>query len=369
MDRYGIAFGMTLMLPTLGVGQALDPALITELPPALGEASAILRHGEHTWLALDSGNPNVLYRVDPLSGQVVQEVMLTNATNVDWEEVATDGAWVFVGDIGNNAGHRTDLCFYRFPIQELSEGTDQVVVDTIRFHYADQLDHTPAPDATNWDCEAFLALDDSLFLFTKNWLDERTHVYALPALPGAHTAVRRAVFDSQGLVTGAAHDPNSGDIALIGHTAQDVAPFVWVLRGYSGHHFFEGTSQQHSITMVPLQAEALAYTGASTLMVANEWSPEQAPALWHLQLPMSVRDDHSRKVLRAFPVPADREVHVEGADGTRPAQVFGLNGAWITTVNVRADGTIQLPALTNGEYLLEVINEGIPQRIPLVVSH
>jgi hypothetical protein len=49
--------------------------------------------------------------------------------------------------------------------------------------------------------------------------------------------------------------------------------------------------------------------------------------------------------------------------------VLGLNGTLIATVPIRSDGTIPLPALTQGAYLLEVMVDGRPGRIPLMVSY
>ena len=369
MVRYTFVFGMGLARAAMGQGQVLDPVLITALPAHLNEASALLFHQHQPWIALDSGNPNTLFRVDTQSGQVLQEVVLTNAANVDWEALAMDDTWVYVGDVGNNAGHRTDLCIYRFPIQALAEGSEEVVVDTIRFHYADQWDHTPAPDATNWDAEALLAMGDSLFLFTKNWLNGRTHLYALPATPGVHTAVRRAEFDTQGLITDAAYDPTTGGICLLGHSANDMAPFIWLLNGYTGHHFFGGACQRYPLNLVALQAEAIAFSEPFSLWMANERTAAREAALWIIPWPMAVDEHSSAKALYAYPIPAGYEVHVEGARGAHQARVLGLNGTLIATVPIRSDGTIPLPALTQGAYLLEVMVDGRPGRIPLVVSY
>lgn len=356
-------------LPLLVGAQPLSPELLTELPALLNETSGILRLGGDTWISLDSDNSNALYRVDPGTGDVLQEVVLSNVDNMDWEDIATDGTWLYVGDMGNNAGARTNLAIHRFPLAAITATTTEVAAETITFRYGDQTDFTPAYDDTNWDCEAMLAVDDSIYLFTKNWLDGYTHLYALPAMPGDRIAERRDMFNAQGLITGAALDAGSGTIALLGHTEEEYAPFVWTLRGYEDHHFFSGINTHHPITLAALQAEAVEFETPYTLIMGNEWSAEHAPSLWRLELPMAVSDRPTTKSVHAFPVPADMHVRVDGADAKQQASVFELNGALLGTVNVTRDGDIDLPYLAPGEYLLEVSVRSQLCRVPLIIAH
>jgi hypothetical protein len=51
--------------------QPLLPNLITELPPLLNEVSGMLRIGSDTWVILDSGNDNALYRISEENGDVL----------------------------------------------------------------------------------------------------------------------------------------------------------------------------------------------------------------------------------------------------------------------------------------------------------
>lgn len=295
--------------------QALTPTHLTDLPPLLQEASGLLRMGSDTWVILDSGNDHALYRVSEQNGEVLQQVTLSNATNVDWEAISTDGTYIYVADVGNNAGARTDLRVYRFPSAALTNGATSITVDTIRFQYNDQVDFTPLPDGTNWDCEALLAKDDSLFLFTKNWVDGRTDMYVLPALPGDHAAVRRGGFDTQGLVTSASYDQVSGRVALLGHTALGMEPFVWILSGFNANAVFSGQQVHHVLLTGPLQAEAVAWSSLGEVIIANEWSEGHDQALWSVDIPMGSAEmvAHDPGIL-VFPVPADRYVKVDGAD-------------------------------------------------------
>ncbi len=354
--------------PLLLMAQPLTPLFLTELPPPLQEASGILCLGGATWVCLDSGNPNRLYQVDTTSGQVLRELELANASNVDWEEVTADAQWAYVGDIGNNAGMRTDLRIYRFPLETLTGTANTVVVDTIRFQYADQDTFTPLIDGTNWDAEAFIAFDDSLFLFTKNWVDEHTHLYVLPAEPGVQVAVRRAVFNAQGLVTGAARDPLLGDIVLLGHTRDDMQPFIWSLRAPGGHDLFSGANTLHPLTVGSMQAEGVALLADGRAVLANEGTLDHAQALWTLTIPLGLNETFCPSGgVQVFPVPADRRVKVEGADLGRRARIVDLNGTDRGTVRVGEDGWIDLPLLAHGEYVLDLMVHAERCRVPLLI--
>lgn len=358
------------LLPGVVHTQPLLPILITELPPLLNEVSGMLRIGSETWVILDSGNDHALYRISEETGEVQQQVTLSNASNVDWEAISSDGAHVYVADVGNNAGSRTDLRIYRFPVEQLSHDVTAITVDTIRFHYTDQVEFTPAPDNTQWDCEALVALDDSLFLFTKDWIDGQTHMYALPAMPGDRVALRRATFNVQGLVTDAAYDATNGKLVVLGHTETATTPFLWVLSRFVGHGFLNGEHVQHPLQIGPLQAEAIAWTAAGEVCIGNEWAPDQGPAIWVVEVPIGPLDEQaSERIGHTFPIPADRHVHVDGADPAGRSRIYELNGALLAEPIVSGSGDIDLPYLAPGEYVLELKVRSETCRVPLVISH
>jgi hypothetical protein len=59
----------------------------------------------------DSGGQANLYEINASTG-ALRTVAITNATNVDWE-YAQDASYIYIGDIGNNFGNRTDLKIYK----------------------------------------------------------------------------------------------------------------------------------------------------------------------------------------------------------------------------------------------------------------
>ncbi|MCB0769073.1 MAG: T9SS type A sorting domain-containing protein [Flavobacteriales bacterium] len=277
-----------LIAPLSIVGQVLTPTMLTPLDPTLNETSALVVLNGEVWTLLDSENPNALYRLDPVTGAVLRTVTVSNASNVDWEELTADAEWLYIGDFGNNFGSRTDLRVYRVPLNELLDPTTtELVADTISFAYPLQTDFTPAYRANDWDLEAMVAVHDSLFLFSKNWVSNTSYLYALSATPGDHLALRRDTLTADGLVTGATFDPTNGAVALVGYSASTFRPFVWRLIGYPGHAFFQGTAERIALSLAMTQMEAIAWNGSDAVYLSNESNLLNRAHLW--QMPLEVR--------------------------------------------------------------------------------
>ena len=83
------------------------------LPPLLYESSGVIFFNNKLISHNDSGNENKLYEIDTISGEVVRTITIDNANNIDWEDIAQDASSIYIGDIGNNNGNRTDLKIYK----------------------------------------------------------------------------------------------------------------------------------------------------------------------------------------------------------------------------------------------------------------
>ncbi len=361
---------LPLLLPCATAwGQALQPTLLATLEPPIQETSGLLVLDGAVWTHGDSGNPSKLYRIDPTDGSILREVLLVNATNVDWEDMTADDQWVYVGDFGNNLGARTDLCIYRFPLEDLQDDTvTEVSCDTIRFAYADQTDFTPIFQSTNYDCEAFIAKDDSLFLFTKNWGDQRSHLYALPAQPGHHLAVRRDTLESLGMITSATHDMENDVVALLGFTTS-FEPFLWRLSGYSGTDLLGGDRQYAVIRMAPQQTEGIAWASPDSVLLTNELSAFGPAKLWSMLLPINVGIERwAMDPLRLFPNPACCAVRVIGMEGAVDLRIVDMQGREVWTGRIPVDGSFPVHHLQPGTYVVELLGVGVRTRTRLVVQ-
>lgn len=344
-----------LLLPALSPAQSLHPELVCELAPELGEVSGMIMVNDAMWVLLDSGNPNQLFKVDRQNGAVLRTLTVTNATNTDWEALATDDEHVYIGDIGNNAGHRTDLHFLRFPLEVLlDDGVTEVEAEALPFAYADQTDFTPTWGASNWDCEAFVVMQDSAFLFTKSWIDGVTHLYVVPLQPGFQWAVRRDTMESQGLVTGASLHADGSSMALIGHTMAG-APILWGLSHYPGHGLFSGHYERWLLDMPLSQTEAVAWMAPDSVYFAHEGTGNTPPMLWRarLALDVGVAPVDQGAMFRAWPNPCTDRLYIDGPADIRWVRLLHGDGREMLRAPVRPDEDVRVAHLAPGRYVLE----------------
>lgn len=243
------------------------------LPAVLAETSGLQYTGQALWTFNDSGSPPELFRLDTLTGNVLQRLRIRHFSNVDWEDIAADAQHLYVGDFGNNAGSRRDLRILQ--IRKADIGTaavDTVSAQAINFSYPDQTTFTPALNNHNFDCEAFFYFQDSLHIFTKNWADLRTKYYTVPATPGTHVARLRGTFNVNGLITAADLNAAGTEAALLGYNASTGATFVWLLFDFRGGRFLQGNKRRIELPNALLigQAEGLSFVSRYRLFVSNE---------------------------------------------------------------------------------------------------
>jgi len=112
--------------------------LKTQLADAVAESSGLLYTGGKLWTLNDSGNTPELFRLDSATGRVVQQVRLTNAANIDWEDLAADARYVYVGDFGNNNGDRRNLRILRVAQADLGPAATTATAEEINFSYPDR---------------------------------------------------------------------------------------------------------------------------------------------------------------------------------------------------------------------------------------
>lgn len=192
-----------------------------ELPNQVKETSGLLFLNNKIITHNDSGDAANIYELDNANGNILRTVTVTNATNIDWEDIAEDDSHIYIGDFGNNNGNRTDLKIYKILKSDFSNKTE-VTAEEISFSYEDQTDFTSRPNNNNFDAEALLIYENNIYIFSKNWTDAMTRVYKLPTAAGTYTATKVSSANVEGLITGATSF--GGHIILCGYDA--TAPFV-----------------------------------------------------------------------------------------------------------------------------------------------
>lgn len=253
------------------------PISKTVLNAELAETSGLTFVGGTLWTHTDNGPQAYLYQIDTVTQATLKRVLLRGITVTDVEDVAYDGTYIYLGDIGNNStGIRRDLRFWRFPASAIPSGQDVVVessvVEEIRFTYPDQTDFSQATaNKTAFDCEAFFVNKGQIHLFTKNWLTNETTYYTVSATPGSYVAAKKQTFAVNGLIT-AADRANNGNIALTGYNTANGAIFVWLLYDYPMDNPFGGNKRRIDLGSVSRlgQVEAIAFRSTGYAYLSNE---------------------------------------------------------------------------------------------------
>lgn len=238
------------------------------LDDVLSETSGLIYWNEKLWTQNDNSDTNI-YELNPTDGAIEHSISLASQINKDWEEISQDENYVYLGDFGNNVnGNRTDLRIIRVSKSSLLSGDPEI--DHIDFAYEDQSDFTAkGANNTNYDCEAFIVTDTEIFLFTKQWVNNKTRVYKLPKTPETYQAALQDSYDIDGLVTGAVHKKDEGLIALSGYSNL-MQPFIFLLYDFIEDDFFGGNKRKLGLNLTFHQVEGITTEDGLNYFVTNE---------------------------------------------------------------------------------------------------
>ena len=257
------------------------------LPSILHESSGLCFTDGNLWSFGDSGNPNQIFKIDTITGSILQTVTIQNFGNEDWEDITADSAYIYIGDFGNNDGKRKDLKILRIKKSDINPVMTQVTLnaDAINFLYADQ-QNFKSNNNSNFDCEAVVSIQDSLYLFSKDDGDFQTRCYQLSKIPGSYSISPISTFDTKGKITSAAFNPVTKELALGGYASEKKFPFIWFFKNYGTHNFFEGEKIQLPLTTNPdpWQTEGLDYETTNRMFLSCESTPNISASLYTVQL-------------------------------------------------------------------------------------
>ncbi len=260
------------------------PVKVNPWSDTLVETSGLQMMGNYLWSFNDNGGSASIYRIDTLTKAVLQTVHLGGAQNVDWEDIAFDGTYVYIGDIGNNSmGARADLKIYKFLFSAIpdqlhypSASIPSPVIEIINFSYSDQpLPLQPvSPNTAKFDCEAMVVDGGKIHLFTKNWVDNNTTHYVINGVTaGTYSASPLETLATNYLVTAADKMPGQDVIALLGYQNSGTAKhFLHLLSGYSGGKYFNGNKRRIDLPDVLYmgQSEGICFRNGLYGYISNE---------------------------------------------------------------------------------------------------
>ena len=274
--------------------QEVKLKILGHLPDVLHESSGIqLTKKGNIWTIIDSKLP-VLYNIDN-TGKVKRFIYL-NHKNQDWEDMTQDYAGNFyIGSFGNNLNMRRDLKIYKIQSPDNILAKDTIVTaEIIRYHYPDQKSFPPPKEKLEFDMEAMIYFENSLYLFSKNRTEPftgYTKMYKLPSTPGDYVA---ELLDSINLgpghvyqtwVTSAALSPDKKILALLTHDK------VWLFYCFTGDRFFSGKMKTILLNNFS-QKEAICFINNTEFYITDELTHNILGGnLYHLKIDHNYADD------------------------------------------------------------------------------
>jgi len=315
----------------------------------------------------DSGDTANLYEIDTISGAISRTVTIANATNIDWEDITQDNDYIYIGDIGNNNGNRTNLKIYRISKSDYLNNTS-INAEIINFSYEDQTDFSSQLNNTNFDAEAISVRNNNIVIFTKNWVNEMVNVYVIPKTIGTHIAVNKGAFNVNGLVTGSSFNELDDSFILCGYDSS-LSPFLVYVSDFSGNNFFNGNIVK---TIISSEIGQSQIEGVTNILNGKYFLSREnfqttiagfpiilAPKLYRFDntsFTLSINDEFINNQLTIYPNPVYEKLTIKLSSNLAKitsVEVFDTTGKQLM-FRTHLNDSINLRNLRNGLYFLKI---------------
>lgn len=279
-------FGISIVLLACQQQSNTDLKTLYSLPKKLKEVSGITYFPETNMIYTleDSGNKNEIYAINS-EGKLEKTISITNAQNVDWEDITKDKEEnIYIGDFGNNDNERQDLCIYKVAKAELSK-ENAVSEYKVSFSYPEQTEFPPKKKELFYDVEGFFEYQTYFYLFTKNrskGFDGTAFIYKIKNAPGTQKAVKIGEFKTCNnynhcVLTSATISPDGTKIALLSHDK------IVLFKDFNGDSFNKGTQTEIALNHFS-QKEAVIFKDNNTLLIADEKTNKIGGNVYELRL-------------------------------------------------------------------------------------
>jgi hypothetical protein len=344
------------------------------------ESSGLVFTDGKLWTHNDSGNSPAIYSIDTATGITLQTIIIDNFTNTDWEDIDADNDFIYIADCGNNDGTRKDLRILKIAKSAIgSAATVHVNAQAIMFSYSDQTSFVKS-DAHNFDCESLVSIDTSLYIFTKDRGDEQTRVYRLSKHPGTYSVTPYTSFDSKGLVTGAAYNPATKQIALLGYSRNKTGSFLLLFNDFSGDLFFSGNKRRIEFdNNKEWQTEGITFQSDSVLYVSCEKGGDFQSSFYTLNMnswkKLTEVEEHTAtpyQSLNIYPNPTHSDITVENSELINYITLENTIGQQIASFPVNDysfHGKLDRFGLSEGIYVLKIQSRKAIKYQPIFVVH
>lgn len=196
------------------------------------------------------------------------------ASNIDWEDIATDADTIYIADCGNNGNARRDLGVYLLYEPNPEAVSEARILKWLPVAYPDQ-DAYPGA-VWHFDCEAVFVHNHKLYLLTKHRagqidvVETGTKLYRLDTDKTDEVNVLTKVdehADLGGWVTAADMSPDGEMLAVL---CQYPVQSVWLFDTPAEGDEFLSSAARRLVFTNGQQCEAICFVDSESLMMTNE---------------------------------------------------------------------------------------------------
>ena len=268
----------TLLVPlaclNLAVAQTVEK--VVELPVQVYETSG-LEYFEGNFLTHnDSGGKPILYLFSE-TGELLENYLIPNVKNKDWEDLTRDEDLFYISDTGNNNGSRKKL---KILMVDPKKNFD--LVGEIKINYKNQKNFEKRKKHP-YDVEAIAALPKSLVLFSKNRITFTTELYFIPKKEGSYSLKPKRSLPVNSLITGADYNERLKLFALVAYNKEG-EQFIYTLPNFNSKKLEELQFIKHKIPVDRAQIEAIKIINQNTFWVTSEAKGKNSPRLFKITI-------------------------------------------------------------------------------------
>ena len=267
-------FLVFLVCLKLTVAQTIEN--VVELPVEIDETSG-LEYFEGNFLTHnDSGGKPILYLFSE-AGELLENYLIPNAKNKDWEDLTRDEDLIYISDTGNNNGSRKKL-----KILMVDPNKNFDLVGEIKIKYKNQKNFEKRKKHP-YDVEAIAALPKSLVLFSKNRKTFTTELYFIPKKEGSYSLKSKRSLPVNSLITGADYNDRLKLFALVAYNKEG-EQFIYTLPNFNSKKLEELQFIKHKIPVDRAQIEAIKIINQNTFWVTSEAKGKNSPRLFKITI-------------------------------------------------------------------------------------
>ncbi|MFP4845044.1 SdiA-regulated domain-containing protein [Winogradskyella sp. PE311] len=229
---------------------------IGDIANNLDEVSAaeITDQSKLIWTIQDSGNDSKVFGLNT-KGQIINTISITNASNIDWEDLTSDKQGnLYIGDFGNNNEKRKYFRILKLKQQDLKKSSAKVEI--IEFKLPKKQDSK--------DFEGFFLFNSNFYLFSKE--KKKFIVLSVPNKIGKHVATLVSSHNFKGKhnrITSADISNDGSTIVLLNHNK------LWKLSNFKSNDFFSGVIEEKSFDH-NTQKEGICFKSNSEVIITDE---------------------------------------------------------------------------------------------------